>query len=247
MTAQVRIAILPREVASEVMTAAMARGTLAVAAVLLLLDLPVVVDVYLARGLSEQLPAPLAALVASVALLALYARVPNWRTRALYLVGASIGAVFYQLALVAADPGLMSAGTYVFNRPIVALVLVAPLVARPLWGVIWASTGVALGLVVTGIVSLVLSAPVPIGWGPFAAWIICVSVYVALGIMRALQASTVPDLAALEQDTRRLDLQDQFEQRAAALIHDTVLSDLTAIMATTGPIDDRARDRKSVV
>jgi len=239
----VRIAVLPREVASEVVTAAVARGTLAVAGILLLLDVPVLVDVFVARGIAGQLVLPLAALLLMGALLALYAWVPTWQVRLVYLVGAAGGAVVYQLALASADPGLMSVGTYVFNRPVVALVLVAPLVLRPVWGIVWASVGVVAGLAVTGIVAVVLGAPVPIGWGPFATWIICVAAYSALGIMRARQAATVPDLAALEQETRRLDLQDQFEQRAAAVIHDTVLSDLTAIMASSGPVDDRARAR----
>ena len=243
MSGDVRIAILPREVASEVMTAAVARGTLAVAGILLLLDIPVVIDVFLARGAGAGLAGPLAALLVMFALLLVYARFPRWQTRAIYLAGTAAAAVFYQLALVSADPGLMTVGTYVFNRPIVALVLIAPLALRPFWGIVWASAGVVIGLAVTATVSLLLDMPVPIGWGPLATWIICVGVYSALGIMRARQASSVPDLAALEQETRRLDLQDQFEQRAAAVIHDTVLSDLTAIMASSGPLDDRARDR----
>jgi len=61
--------------------------------------------------------------------------------------------------------------------------------------------------------------------------------------IRASQGSQLPDLHRLEQDTRRLALEHQYEQRAAALIHDTVLNDLTVVMNSDGPIDDRTRSR----
>ena len=238
-----RVAILPREVASEVMTSAVARGSLAVAAALILLDVPVLIDLFIERHLVAHLALPLAALLVMVALLALYAQLPSAGTRLLYLLGGAACAFLYQVAVAEADRALVAEGTYAFNRPVVALVLIAPLVLRPIWGVVWATAGVLIGVGVTGAASLYVGSHLPIGWGSLASWIICVSVYAALSAVRARQASTAPDLVALETETRRLDLQDQFEQRAAAMIHDTVLSDLSAIMASNGPIDDRARDR----
>ena len=225
------------------MTFAVARGSLAVAGALILLDVPVVIDLFVTRGIGASLPVPLAALLGMLGLLGVYARFPSVATRLLYLIGGAASALVYQVAVAEADPQLVSEGTYAFNRPLVALVLIAPLVLRPLRGVLWATAGVLIGFVVSATASVIVGWQLPIGWGSFASWVICVSVYSALSLVRARQASNAPDLVALETETRRLDLQDQFEQRAAAMIHDTVLSDLTAIMASTGPLDERARDR----
>jgi glucose-6-phosphate-specific signal transduction histidine kinase len=57
------------------------------------------------------------------------------------------------------------------------------------------------------------------------------------------RARTIPDLARLQAETRRLDVESQFEQRAAAIVHDTVLGDLAAVMHSNGVVDDRMRAR----
>jgi signal transduction histidine kinase len=114
---------------------------------------------------------------------------------------------------------------------------------RPLDGLIWSSIGLALSLLATIAAGVILGTLYLPGWGPAASWAVYSVAYIVLSIVRVNQASTVPDLSRLEGDTRRMSIESQFEQRAAAIIHDTVLSDLTAVMNSGGPLDDRAREK----
>ena len=243
MTAEARIAILPREVASEVVTAAVTKGAFGVAAAVVVLEFPVVIDLFLSRGLEEFLPGPLLSLAVMLALVAWFGLRPSVLSRLVYLIGGSTAAVAFQVAFATAEPGLAWEATYAFNRPIVALVLLTPLVMRPLFGIIWTSIGLASGIVATGVSSVIVGQVLPLGTGAIATWALCIGCYGAVTIVRARQAARIPDLSQLEEETRRLDLERQFEQRAAAIIHDTVLSDLTAIMNTSGALDERARAR----
>jgi len=114
---------------------------------------------------------------------------------------------------------------------------------RPLFGAVWSCTGYVLAFVAAAIASAIAGVAFVPGWGPTIAFIVYAGCYVALVAVRASQNKQIPDLARLEEDTRKLSIENQFEQRAAAIVHDTVLSDLTAIMNIDGPLDERARNR----
>jgi len=243
VTAEPRITILPREVASEVVTAAVTKGAFGVAAAVVILEFPVLIDLFFSRGLERALPAPLMSLAVLLALVFWFGLRPSVLSRLVLLVGGSTAAVAFQVAFAAADPDLPLEATYAFNRPIVALVLLTPLVMRPFFGIVWTTVGLLAGIAATGVSSLIIGHLLPLGSGSFATWALCIGCYGAVTIVRARQAAQIPDLAKLEDETRRLDLESQYEQRAAAVIHDTVLSDLTAIMNTSGPLDERARAR----
>jgi len=238
-----RIAILPREVASETITAAVSRGALAVSFSYLGANLIILVDVFIDRGLVGSLAAPVVALSLMIALLALLASRATQFTRALYLVGGSATAVWFEVAVSTADPTIAESATYLLNRPAVALILLVPLVLKPLYGIIWSTIGFGLAVGVIWIASVITGQQLPLGWGPFTIWMIYLVIWVALTIIRARRANHGVDLARLEEETRRMDLESQFEQRAAAIIHDTVLGDLTVVMNTPGALDERARER----
>jgi signal transduction histidine kinase len=243
VTSTPRIAILPRQLASEVITAAVARGGWGVAIVLVALDIPVVIEVLLQRGLASALPIPLAALVAMLVLLLVVGRSATARDRFIYIVGAVLCSGVFAVALLSADPSLNVDAIYMVNRPAVALILLSPVVMRPVIGLLWSSIGLVLSIGVLIVSCLVAGVPIASGWGPYTSWAVYAIAYLVLTLVRANQASAVPDLGRLEQETKRMALESQFEQRAAAVIHDTVLSDLTAVMNLTGQLDDRARDR----
>ena len=238
-----RIFVLPREVGSEVITTAVCRGALGVGIASVLLTIPVVIDTLIDRGLGDALAVPVIALVA---FLLLFLALVRWQTIAmqvLYLAGGSALAFVYGLAMLEADPQLSGDESFVLNRPLVALVLVGGSARRPLQSLALAGLGFACATAVGLTTSLVAGVDFIPGWGPIMALCVFASAHLALALVRASQKRSVPDLARLEEETRSAALESQFEQRAAAIIHDTVLGDLTAVMNAPGTIDDRARER----
>lgn len=238
-----RIAVLPREVASEVITGAVSRAGWAVAIAILLMDAVVVIDTVSRRSGGEHVVVPLLVLLGLLALLTFAGVAPSTLSRVVFLGGGAVLAVLYQVSLLGIDPALGTTAAYLVNRPAFVLVIGIAGIVRPLAGLVWGTVGylVAMGSLLVG--ALALGLPPAPGWGPTVALAIYASAYLALAGIRASQAGTVPDLRRLELETQRLDLEHQYEQRAAAVIHDTVLSDLTAVMNTVGPIHERARAR----
>ncbi|GAB2468868.1 signal transduction histidine kinase [Conyzicola lurida] len=243
MSTSARVAILPRGVASRVITTAVSRAAWGVALAILVLTIPVLVDVLVDRGLSAMLWAPLCCLAVMILLLVASGVRPSTATRVLYLAGGSASALVYAILLLSADPTLNGEAGFILNRPAMVLVLGGVSIARPLAGLRWSLLGYLLSLAVAVVSSLVVGVPIEPGWGPTIAVVVYAGAFVALVVVNANQNKQIPDLVRLEDDTRRLAIENQFEQRAAAIVHDTVLSDLTAVMNSSGPIDARARER----
>jgi len=238
-----RIAILPREASSVAVTTAIARGAWAVAIVFIALDIPVLVDVLADRGLLSVLPVPLAALVLMAILLVLAGVVPGIATRLLFILGGAALTIVFVVTLLTADPSLNGEAAYLLNRPAIALVLLAPVTMRPGPGLVWSAIGLGVGTATFFVATLIAGLPFAPGWGLFTSWAAYAAAYLIITIVRVTQATAVPDLSRLEDETRRMALENQFEERAAALIHDTVLGDLTAVMNSPAQLDDRARER----
>lgn len=243
MSAEPRIVVLPREVASGVITTALARGAWGVSLAIVVLTFPVLFDVALARGLEEALFVPLLSLVGLLLLLVLAGWWPSDLTRVLFLAGGSALAFVYGTSLLTADPSLNGEAAFLVNRPLLVLVLVGAGVRKPVVGLAWAGLGYALAVGVGVAIAVNQQVAFLPGWGPTLAILIYATTYLAVAIMHSMQSNFVPDLAKLEADTRRMDLESQFEQRAAAIVHDTVLSDLSAVMNSPGALDERAREK----
>jgi len=244
-SATARIVVLPREVASGVLTQAVARGAWGVSIAVLVLAIPVVIDTLLDRGLGDAIGLPVAALTAMLMLLLVSGLWPSDATRLLLLAVGGILSFAYGVALLDADPSLNGDGQFMLNRPLLILVFVGGIVRRPLTGVLWGLLGYFVATGVALATALWADVPFQPGWGPTMALGIYTSAYLALALIHASQSRNVPDLAKLEDDTRRMALEDQFEQRAAAIVHDTVLNDLSVVMNTPGTLDERARARLS--
>jgi signal transduction histidine kinase len=207
------------------------------------MDIPVLIDVLARRGILYALPVPLTALVIMLALLFLVGFRPSTLTRLGYDIGATASATVFAVSLLRVDESLSGDTTFVLNRPAVALVLLTPIIMRPTMGLLWSVLGLGLSLTSLMLAFAITGVPFNPGWGPFTAWAVYAAAYIVLSLVRRSQQTTIPDLGKLEGETRRMALESQFEQRAAAMIHDTVLGDLTAVMNSTGTLDDRARDR----
>jgi signal transduction histidine kinase len=238
-----RIAILPRELSSEVATSAVATGGWSVAIVLIALDIPVLIDVMIDRGIADRLAIPLIALVTMLGLVISLGRSRTPVRRAIYIGGAAVTSIVFVVTVLRADPALNSETTFLLNRPAVAVILLSPTIMRPMFGFLWSTIGLGISIVITVVASVIAGAPFTPGWAPFTSWAIYSVAFAVLTLVRRSQATTVPDLEKLEGETTRLALESQFEQRAAALIHDTVLGDLTTVMNSTGTLDSRARER----
>lgn len=211
-----------------------------------ILTFPVLVDVLGVGKNALNLAVAIAALLAFLVLLIALVRRPSIGLRVLAFAGGSVLMFIYGYSILRAEPEAVSAGSFVLNRPFIALVLLGGSVRRPLQSMALASVG----FVCAGLVSVskdFAGGVTPhFPWGPALALFVFASVHLALALVRASQMRAVPDLAKLEQDTRSAALESQFEQRAAAIIHDTVLGDLTVVMNSSGTLDDRARERLRV-
>ena len=238
-----RVAILPRGVASTILVTAISRGAWAVSVALMLITIPIVVDVGIDRGFGDRLWLPLACIVGMLVLLGVAGWQPTTTTRVLFLGGGALLSLAYEVALLQADPTLNEDASFVLNRPAMVLAFAGVSTLRPLFGAVWSCTGYVLAFVAAAIASAIAGVAFVPGWGPTIAFIVYAGCYLALVAVRASQNKQIPDLARLEEDTRKLSIENQFEQRAAAIVHDTVLSDLTAIMNIDGPLDERARNR----
>ena len=244
MTAEAaRIVVLPRELASGVITTAVSRAALGVAIASVLVAIPLVVDVLLARDASDALAFPIACLVGILVLLTIMGIWPSNTSRTVFLVIGTVLSFVYAIALSEVDPGLYADAGFLFNRPLLALVLVGGAIRRPLPGFLWSAAGFVCAAIVTVATPLYLHVRFVPSWGPILTLWVVSAAFLAIALIHSSQQRNVPDLVKLEEDTRRLDLENQFEQRAAAIVHDTVLSDLTVVMTTAGALDDRARDR----
>jgi signal transduction histidine kinase len=239
----VRIAVLPRDVATEVLTAAMSRASWVVSIAILLLDVPVVIEIVIRRTDGAHLAVPLLALGGMLVLLAYTGLRPSTTSRTVFLVAGALLAGLYQVSLLVADPALADVGSHVLNRPAFVLVLVSPGIVRPIAALRWVLTGYAVATATLLVSDLIVGVPLATGWGPTLAFVLASSAYLVLAGIRASQESQLPDLGRLEAEMQRLALEHQYEQRAAAVIHDTVLSDLSAVMNAHGPLDDRTRAR----
>lgn len=238
-----RIAVLPRDVASEVITAAVSRASWAVSVAVMLLAIPVVIEIVLRRTGGPYLVVPLIAIAGMLALLAYTGLRPGTRSRVVFLVVGAVLSGAYQVSLLTADPALADSASYILNRLAFILVLVSPGIVRPLAGLRWAAIGYVASMTTLLTSDIIAGAPLVTGWGPTIALVISSSAYIVLAVIRSSQGAQLPDLQRLEEETHRLALEHQYEQRAAALIHDTVLNDLTVVMNASGQIDERTRSR----
>ena len=224
-------------------TGAVSRAAWAVAVAILLLDIPIVAEVVVRRSGVEHIALPLLAIAGMLGLLAYTGLRPGTRSRVVFLVVGALLAGVYEVSILLVDPTIIETGSYVINRPAFVLVLVSPGIVRPLVGLRWTAIGYAVSMTTLLVGDLVAGVPLTTGWGPTIALVIYSSAYVVLAGISASQGSQLPDLQRLEAETQRLALEHQYEQRAAAVIHDTVLNDLSVVMNSSGPLDDRVRSR----
>lgn len=232
---------LPRAVAARVTVAALATTQRVIAATGALVVAAIVADVLIETGLGEQALLVVSPVIGIGALALLLLWRPGVITAALFVGVGALLAIAFPIIALAVDPQFDDAGPYLLNRIPTALCLVGAVTGRAINGVWWsiiafvvAQSSLFVGLSIAG-------SNVQPGMGPAIVFGISLVSYLTLALAqrqaeRQLQSLTSASVDVVDADRRRV-----LEQRAAAVVHDTVLADLNALARSSGVLTDRTR------
>lgn len=234
--------MLPRDGAAGVLVEAVARAARAVAAALLLLAIPALADLYTTAGYAPD-PVPFLALVGILLALGALAWRPSNTMLLVYILFGSLCSYLYALALLGSHPEVQQDALHLLHRPSAMLILAGTASARPLPAAGWAVAGFIAGTASLVAASIQLGLPVVTGIGPVLVLIHYFAAYLILALMRRAQLARLPDFQRLRSETRQLEFERTVEQRAAALVHDTVLNDLAFVINAPAVLDKRAQAR----
>ena len=238
-----RVAVLPREVAARVITSGIARGAWAVNAANLLLTIPILIEYLAIHGRTAALPAPVTLLSLLVLLAVGAAILPKPWIVLSFLVLGGAGAVLYEVTLLAADPSMLTDAFFLLNRPAVSLVLVGVASTTWLTGLAWTMGGFLFSTAVSVSVAAITGLPLTTGWGPLLMLALYISAYLVLAAIQRSQRKRVPDFEELEEETRRLEVEENMRARVTAAVHDTLLNDLSLVMNAPDELDERITAR----
>lgn len=232
---------LPRVVAARVTVNGLALTQRVIAVVGAAMAATLVIDVQVSRGAVDNLPVLLAPFV-GIGMLALLL---IWRatvlTALVYLLGGAILSVAVPVIGLASDPLFDEPGVYLINRIATAMCLVGAVGGSALSGLMWSSlafivaqASVVLGLALSG-------STLGTGSGPLIVFSISAVSYLTLAIAQRQSDRKLEPLRAAGREVQGLDERRALELRAAGIVHDTVLADLTAIARSPGPVTPRMR------
>ncbi|MEO6533670.1 MAG: ATP-binding protein [Pseudolysinimonas sp.] len=238
-----RVRVLPRDVASGIITGSVASLGWAVGAATLALAVPLVVETTARAGRLSAAFLPIGLLVLMLICLGLVV----WRARvwavAAYLAVGFVASTTYELTLLVALPGSIDTQIYLLNRPAVALVLVGLAARTPLAGIGWSVLGLVVSTTSTVVVSDIAGVPFRPGYGPLLVMVISLAAYVTLWAVQVVQRRRIPNIEELEAENARLARGEDLARRTTAAVHDTLLNDLSIVMNAPPVLDARARAR----
>lgn len=239
----IRRSVPPRELAATITARAVLRAGWAIAAVYLTIAFVAVVALWIDRAYPPVAVVPVAAIVAtSAALLALVMR-PGRRTGILFLAVGGAANFAYVLGLLTVDPTLDESGIYVLNRMSIVLLLIGAVSSKLVHGLFWCTAGWLIGFVTTIVAQSVLGRPLWHGYGPLVSLVIYLTIIVMFLLVRRSQRRFAPDFSAIEVEAARMAGQRELEERAVALLHDTVLNSLVSVANGRSTLDERTRER----
>lgn len=224
-------------------TSAVARGAWAVNATSLGLTIPILIAYLGTRGLESALPVPLAILVGMMLLAIAAALVPKPWVVLCFLVIGAVSAVIYETVLISTDPGIQQDGLFLLNRPAVSLVLVGVAGTTTRTGILWTAIGFVVSMAVPAAVSVIAGVPYLPGWGAVLIFAVYIVAYLVLAAIQVKLRRQVPDFDRLEEETRRLGVEENLRKRVAATVHDTLLNDLAIVMTASDELDERVTER----
>ena len=175
-----RVRVLPRDVASSIITGSVASLGWAIGAATLVLGLPVVLETTARAGRLSAAVLPVGLLLLMLVSLGFVV----WRERvwavAAYLAVGFVASTAYELTLLMALPGSIDTQIYLLNRPAVALVLVGLAARTPLAGIAWSVLGFLVSTLSTLAVTLLAGVPFRPGYGPLFVVVISLAAYLTL-------------------------------------------------------------------
>lgn len=238
-----RVRALPRETAAAVIAGAVSAAGWAVAVVTILMTIPVLIETLVLRGRTADLP--LAVLLLGVVLggiVAVMVHPRRWVVFA-YLAVAGSATIGYQVLLLSGDPGIVASSPFLVNRPTMALVLVGIPASRALVGIGWSALGFAVAMASGVIAYAICGIAFSPGYGPLMVLVVVAVVYLTLAVIQLRIRRRVPNFDELEAETRSIAHGEDLARRTTAVVHDTLLNDLAAVMNAPDQLDDRARRR----
>ena len=236
-----RVTLLPRKVAAQVITGSLATLSWAAGFTIVLLTIPVLLDTLVRKGLADAIPVPLLLLLALMGAIGVCLR---WMTAPVvlgYLVVGSVIALAYEVTLIRADVGLLEHELFVVNRPTLALVAIGVASTTVIGGIMWCLFGYAAAVAVAAVSSSLTSTPFQPGWGPSMVLALALMMNLTLFAIQARQRRRFPRYEELEGATRRLAASADLARRTTAVVHDTVLNDLAVVMNSPDTLDTRVR------
>jgi signal transduction histidine kinase len=243
MTGQSQPAVLPRHIAAAVTVAASARCAWAIGAAILVLAVPALVTSLAETGDLNMVGIPLAAVLVMLCAVAVMAWRPSTATLAGFIVVGAVCLWAYQFSLVSIDPQLQRDSVFVLNRPALALVLVGTASASPISAIGWGVAGYLAGQGAVILVAVQLDIAPATGAGPTIVLLNYIAVFLGVALVQRAQRGRVPDLRRLHEETLRSERQRDRDRAEAAMLHDTILSDLALIINAPAQVDGRVRAR----
>jgi len=233
---------LPRVVAARVTVRGLALTQRVIAVLGAAIAVTLVIDVQVSRGAVENLGLIIAPFVGIGMLALLLIWKATVLTALVYVLGGAVLSVAVPVIGLASDPLFDEQGVYLINRVAAAICLVGAVGSSAVSGLLWSSfafvvaqSSVVVGLAVSG-------SSVGTGSGPLIIFSVSAVSYLTLVIAQWQSARRLEPLRAAGLEVRGLDDRRALEARAAGIIHDTVLADLTALSRSPGVVTARMRD-----
>ncbi|RZT62329.1 signal transduction histidine kinase [Microcella alkaliphila] len=187
-------------------------------------------------------PLVLTLLPVLVTSLALAAR-PSVVTMVTHLgVGLTIGTAYAALATSYAAP-LGDRSGFLVEGAAVALIFVGALGTRGVSGIGWILAGLGVGTIAIALGAVIVGEEPHFSPDRVIDALIMVFAFAVVDIGWRRSGGRLPAFRDIARETRRADERRRRERSAAAVVHDTVLSDLAAIAHGDGALDERMRDR----
>ncbi len=222
---------------------AVTRSGWAVAALVYAVCIPGVVVLFVRMGLESQLGEPLVGMGIMIFALAILIARPRTATLVSFLILSGIGDYLWVHGLVVAHPALLVMAIVLVNRPDTAIILAGTAGEKPLTAIAWGIGGFLTGVLATGLAEFQTGHSLALGNGPAISLVNYCAIYLGLSIVQRAQIRRIPDFLQLRNETRRIEDARTGEQRAVALLHDTVLSDLAFVINGPETLDTRMTER----
>lgn len=230
---------LPRPVAARITVHGLATTQRVVAVIGSVIAAMIVIDVLASYDALARAPFVLVPFIGAAMLALLLLWRPTVLVAAVYVLGGAVFSAALPALLLDAAPELVETGPYLFNRIATATCLVGAIGGRALSGVLWTAVAFAAAQVSVLVGLAIVDAPVRPGVGPLIVAVMGVAVYATLAIAQRQTERRLAGIEVSAHEQSGVERRRSLELRAAAVVHDTILADLTLIARSPGPVSAR--------